>query len=111
MRARDRKHGNRFGPKRQQSRSFRAPAMTPKLEMQQQHPADGLERLQKVLAQAGVASRRECEELIREGRVEVDHQVVTELGTRVDPQQHEIRIDGEALSRPKLVYFAVNKPT
>jgi 23S rRNA pseudouridine2605 synthase len=68
------------------------------------------ERLQKVLASAGVASRRECEELILEGRVEVDHQVVTELGTRVDPQRQEIRVDGETLRRPKLVYFAVNKP-
>ena len=72
---------------------------------------DGRDRLQKVLAAAGIASRRECEELILEGRVEVDQQVVTELGTRVDPQQQEIRVDGEALSRPKLVYFAVNKPT
>jgi 23S rRNA pseudouridine2605 synthase len=68
------------------------------------------DRLQKVLALAGVASRRECEELIREGRVEVDHKVVTELGTRVDPLQQEIRVDGEALLRPKLTYFAVNKP-
>jgi 23S rRNA pseudouridine2605 synthase len=68
------------------------------------------ERLQKVLASAGVASRRECEELIREGRVEIDHDVVTQLGTRVDPQRQEIRVDGEVLSRPKLVYFAVNKP-
>jgi 23S rRNA pseudouridine2605 synthase len=68
------------------------------------------ERLQKVLAQAGVASRRECEELVREGRVEVDRKVVTELGTRVDPLQQEIRVDGEALARPKLTYFAVNKP-
>jgi 23S rRNA pseudouridine2605 synthase len=75
------------------------------------HPtAEGGDRLQKVLAAAGVASRRECEQLILEGRVEVDRKVVTELGTRVDPQQHEIRVDGEALSRPKLVYFAVNKP-
>jgi 23S rRNA pseudouridine2605 synthase len=68
------------------------------------------ERLQKVLAQAGVASRRDCEELVREGRVEVDHHVVTELGTRVDPLKQEIRVDGEALARPKLTYFAVNKP-
>jgi 23S rRNA pseudouridine2605 synthase len=76
-----------------------------------EHPTSQTgDRLQKVLALAGVASRRECEELIREGRVEVDHKVVTELGTRVDPLQQEIRVDGEALSRPRLVYFAVNKP-
>jgi 23S rRNA pseudouridine2605 synthase len=48
--------------------------------------------------------------LIREGRVEVDRQVVTELGTRVDPSQQEIRVDGEALRRPRRLYFAVNKP-
>jgi 23S rRNA pseudouridine2605 synthase len=69
------------------------------------------ERLQKVLAQAGIASRRECEELIREGRVEIDRKVVTELGTRVDLMTQEIRVDGEPLARPKLTYFAVNKPT
>ena len=68
------------------------------------------ERLQKVLAAAGVASRREAETLILEGRVEVDGQMVTELGTRVDRRQQEIFVDGEPLPRPKLVYFAVNKP-
>ena len=67
-------------------------------------------RLQKVLAAAGLGSRRECEELIRQGRVEIDRQVVTELGTRADPEAHEIRVDGEALRRPKLLYYAVNKP-
>lgn len=72
---------------------------------------DGSERLQKVLAAAGVASRRECEQLIVEGRVEVDRQVVTELGTRVDPRQQEIRVDGEPLPRPKSIYLAVHKPT
>lgn len=71
---------------------------------------DGGERLQKILAQAGVASRRDCEELIQAGRVEVDRKVVTELGTRVDPLNQEIRVDGETLKRPKPVYFAVNKP-
>ena len=68
------------------------------------------DRLQKVLALSGIASRRECEELIREGRVEVDRKVVTELGTRVDPLTQEIRVDGEALLKPRLTYFAVNKP-
>jgi 23S rRNA pseudouridine2605 synthase len=68
------------------------------------------ERLQKVLAAAGVASRRECEELILAGRVEVDRQTVTELGTRVDPQRQQIRVDGTPLTRPKRLYFAVNKP-
>src|SRR5688572_1482295 len=70
----------------------------------------GAERLQKVLAAAGVGSRRDCEELIREGRVEVDRQVITELGTRVDPLRQEIRVDGEPLRRPQRLYFAVNKP-
>ncbi len=74
-----------------------------------QRPASG-DRLQKVLAAAGVGSRRDCEELIREGRVSVDKQVVTELGTRVDPLAQEIRVDGEALRRPQRLYFAVNKP-
>src|SRR5688572_5187901 len=66
-------------------------------------------RLQKVLASAGLGSRRDCEDLIREGRVEIDRKVVTELGTRVDPQSHEIRVDGEAIRRPKKLYFVVNK--
>ena len=68
------------------------------------------ERLQKVLAAAGVASRREAEQLILEGRVEVDGQTVTELGTRVDRHRQNIQVDGEPLARPKLAYFAVNKP-
>lgn len=68
------------------------------------------ERLQKVLASGGVGSRRECEELIREGRVEVDGKAVTELGTKVDPHSQVIRVDGEALSRRRLVHYAVHKP-
>lgn len=69
------------------------------------------ERLQKVLAAAGIASRRECEALIVEGRVQVDGEIVSELGARVDRARQEIRVDGEPLARPKLQYFAVNKPT
>jgi 23S rRNA pseudouridine2605 synthase len=68
------------------------------------------ERLQKVLAAAGIGSRRQCEEFITAGRVEVDREVVTELGTRVDPLQQEIRVDGEAIRKPHKLYFAVNKP-
>ncbi len=69
------------------------------------------ERLQKVLAAAGVASRRRCEEYILAGRVEVDGQSVTELGTRVDAQEQEICVDGVRLRPPRHVYYAVNKPT
>jgi 23S rRNA pseudouridine2605 synthase len=68
------------------------------------------ERLQKVLAAAGLGSRRQCEELITTGRVEVDRKVITQLGTRVDPAIHEIRVDGESLSLGSRVYYAVNKP-
>src|SRR5262245_38621700 len=71
---------------------------------------DGLVRLQKALAAAGVGSRRQCEELIVEGRVDVDGETVTELGTRVDPTRQTIRVDGEKLRRAKRVYFLINKP-
>ena len=69
-----------------------------------------MQRLQKVLAAAGLGSRRQCEELITAGRVEVDRRVVTELGTRVDPAKQQIRVDGETLPTARLEYFAVNKP-
>lgn len=68
------------------------------------------ERLQKVLAAAGLGSRRQCEELILAGRVEVDRQVITELGTRVDAAGQEIRVDGVPLRTGRRVYYAVNKP-
>lgn len=68
------------------------------------------ERLQKVLAGAGLGSRRQCEELILAGRVEVDKEVVTKLGTKVSPFTQEIRVDGQVLKRPKHEYYALNKP-
>jgi pseudouridine synthase len=71
---------------------------------------EGEDRLQKVLAAAGVASRRDCEQLILDGRVEIDRKVVTELGTRVDPHKQEVRVDGEVIHEGKPVYYAVHKP-
>ncbi|TVS78144.1 pseudouridine synthase [Mycobacterium helveticum] len=68
-------------------------------------------RLQKVLSQAGIASRRAAEKLILEGRVEVDGKVVTELGTRVDPDASVIRVDGaRVVADDSMVYLALNKP-
>ncbi len=68
-------------------------------------------RLQKVLAAAGVGSRRHCEELIGEGRVEVDGETVRRYGARVDPEHQVIRVDGMRIpSRQDLVYLALNKP-
>lgn len=72
--------------------------------------ADLGHRLQKVLAAAGFGSRRQCEELIEEGRVEVDGEIVSELGVRVFPHSRKIRVDGEALPKTKPIYVALNKP-
>jgi len=72
---------------------------------------EGLIRLQKLLAQSGVASRRKCEELMLEGEVEVDGEVVTRLGTKVDPRTAVIRVSGKRL--PPIspnVYLVLNKP-
>src|SRR5499433_4577049 len=68
-------------------------------------------RLQKVLAAAGVGSRRSCEELIGDGRVEVDGEVVRRFGARVDPKTQVIRVDGKRIPASEdLVYLALNKP-
>ena len=68
-------------------------------------------RLQKVLAAAGVGSRRHCEEMIGEGRVEVDGEIVRRYGARVDPQRQIIRVDGRRIpAREDLVHLALNKP-
>jgi 23S rRNA pseudouridine2605 synthase len=68
-------------------------------------------RLQKVLSQAGIASRRVAERMITDGRVEVDGQIVTELGTRIDPSVSVIRVDGaRVMLDDTLVHLALNKP-
>jgi 23S rRNA pseudouridine2605 synthase len=70
-----------------------------------------LERLQKVLARAGVASRRKSEDLIRQGRVRVNGQIVTQLGTRVDLGRDDIRVDGDLIQvAASRVYVLLNKP-
>ncbi len=70
----------------------------------------GLERLQKLLAAAGVASRRACEAIILEGRVQVNGRTVTELGAKADPVRDEITVDLMPIHREAPVYILMNKP-
>jgi 23S rRNA pseudouridine2605 synthase/16S rRNA pseudouridine516 synthase len=99
--------GQNLGPVRKPSRKRGPRGDVPQSEL---HDADGI-RLQKVMASAGVASRRVCEEMIAEGRVEVDGQVVTELGVRVDPKTAVIHVDGLRIQLDEnLVYLVFNKP-
>ena len=73
-------------------------------------PSDGAERVQKVLARAGIGSRRHCEELIEAGRVSVNGRVAT-LGDKVDIETDQVAVDGVAIgTRPGLVYYLLNKP-
>ena len=72
------------------------------------------ERLQKIIAQAGIASRRAAEELIKEGRVTVNGKIVTELGTKADPEKDHIKVRGKLLNpqigRRANIYILLNKP-
>lgn len=69
------------------------------------------ERLQKYLANSGIASRRKCEELILQGKVEVNGKIVAELGVKVDPDKDSIRFDGKEIKpTKKLIYIVLNKP-
>lgn len=70
----------------------------------------GAERLQKFLAQAGVASRRAAEQLIVEGRVRINGRVVKELGTKVDPRHDRVDVDGKRVVAAKPAYYVVHKP-
>src|SRR6056297_3435675 len=70
-----------------------------------------MERLQKVMAHAGIASRRKSEEIIAAGRVKVNGEIVTEMGTKVNPQKDTIEVDGKIISKEKKVYYKLYKPT
>ncbi len=72
--------------------------------------APGAQRLNKVLAAAGLGSRRKVEELIEQGRVEIDGDIVTDLACKVEPAEVKIKVDGQLLKKPRPVYFALNKP-
>lgn len=72
--------------------------------------AVALDRLQKILARAGIASRRACEELITSGRVRVNGRVVSELGAKADARQDQIEVDGRRIMAEAPVYLVMNKP-
>ena len=71
---------------------------------------DKEERLQKVLAEAGIGSRRQCEKFIAHGRVSIDGRIVTEMGTKVDPSQHRVLFDSRPIRPEHKEYFLLNKP-
>lgn len=112
------KHGKPKSAKPQRA-EVRAPKISNAKPARHQHApdrqsgppqGDGV-RLQKVLAQAGVASRRAAEELISQGRVEVDGRIVIEQGLRVDPENAVVRVDGvRVVVQKDLVHLALNKP-
>ncbi|MET8174597.1 pseudouridine synthase [Streptomyces clavifer] len=84
----------------------------PEIKTPRTHPGaeqEG-ERLQKILARAGMGSRRACEELIEQARVEVNGEIVLEQGRRVDPQKDEIKVDGLTVATQSHLFFALNKP-
>ncbi|MFH8345747.1 pseudouridine synthase [Streptomyces sp. NPDC018045] len=90
---------------RNRARHSKPPIKTPKTFGDQEG-----ERLQKVLARAGMGSRRACEELIDQARVEVNGQIVTEQGVRVDPEKDEVKVDGLTVATQSYLFFALNKP-
>ncbi|QEL19546.1 pseudouridine synthase [Limnoglobus roseus] len=69
-----------------------------------------MERLNKYLAHAGIASRRQCDELIATGRVKVDGRIIRDLGIKIDPDQHKVSVDDAPVRTEKTVYWVVNKP-
>ena len=98
-------------PPRQQMSKSRRPPPTP-VRLQPPKPlARQTERLQKILSRAGIASRRKAEELIQAGKVRVNGQVVTRMGTTANPRTDRITVDGRQLPPPtEPVYILLNKP-
>jgi 23S rRNA pseudouridine2605 synthase len=95
-----------FGPKK----TFNKPGEKPFVKRLKAAPVDdGTIRLNKYVANAGIASRREADELIKTGIVTVNGQVITEMGYKVQPED-EVRFDGKRISSQKNVYFLLNKP-
>ena len=86
------------------------PAAKPRSTGRETGRDTGLERLQKILAHAGIASRRACEQLILEGHVHVNGEVVTELGAKANPLRDEITVDHRPIQKESPVYVLVNKP-
>ncbi|MFF4132682.1 pseudouridine synthase [Streptomyces mirabilis] len=84
----------------------------PEIKTPRTHPGaeEEGERLQKVLARAGYGSRRTCEELIEQARVEVNGEIVLEQGLRVDPEHDEIKVDGLTVATQSYQFFSLNKP-
>lgn len=78
--------------------------------MKSQGESNSMERLHKVLAHAGVASRRQAEQIILERRVKVNGQIVSELGTLVDPSRDRIQVDGETIRAENKAYIILHKP-
>jgi len=81
-----------------------------KTKQKQSTAPEGMQRLQKILASAGIDSRRKCEELIQEGGVTVNGHVIDTLPAFANPDTDDIRVNGVRLKQPKKVYFLLNKP-
>jgi 23S rRNA pseudouridine2605 synthase len=98
------------GSRRPPGPAARRPSGPSKPSAPRPNESSGSERLQKILAHAGVGSRRACEDLILQGRVTAGGKVIRELGTKVDPARTPVAVDGQKVQVERPVYFAVYKP-
>ena len=105
-------HGGQSGKARRPSASKGAsrPKRRSSSSRSKANADPNIQRLQRVMASAGIGSRRECEAIILEGRVEVDGETVVELGTKVDITKQSVSVDAVELKIQKLQYFMLNKP-